>query len=232
MVHKLINEQKVTLKKVEPGKDGKLADRAYYECEFCWKTVGFHPVNREVCETIAGGSFYCPFCLRHDLHTKKSKDVLVISFRAILGTFYYGFYLGNVRVNKQMWFSEIQDYIKVHVETGLQNPIFSYDPETMLWFVDFSKVGRGKKKVPLESVLKTVLSILSCFNLKYNFPHGDIQIMYEKYEEAIQRFYSHRYRPSDKKFLIPTLTTLMNETKGFKLENTRNFSQKKMLIKQ
>lgn len=226
------NQQKVTLKKLSNFNNGKLAETVYHECNFCHKTVGLHALNREICDKLSGNFFFCPFCLRHGLNTKNNKDFLVLSFRAIIGYFYYSLYLHKLRIGGSvMRFAEIQDYIDSHVEVGLQNPLFSYDPETMLWFVDFSKVGRGNKKVPIKDIQKTVLNIIACFNLKIHFPHTDIHPMVEKYQEAIDKFYSHRYRPEGVRFLIPTLQGIGGDTKNFKMETSRSFCLKKMVLK-
>lgn len=226
-----INEQKVSLKKVKHAKNDQLSNNVCYECSFCNKTVKIHACNMKACENLTNnGSFYCPFCLRHSLNTKNSRDILTLSFRAVVGALYYGFYLGKTQPLRAIWFSELKDYIQNHIEVGLQNPLFSYDHETMLWLVNFSKVGRGKKKTSLDTVLITVSEMLNCFKLNKYFSEGNVQIHYAKYKEAIEKFYSHRTRPPDRKFLIPTLTC-MNETNKFKLESTRNFSSKKLILK-
>lgn len=224
-----LNLQHVKLKPSEHP-PGELSDKIHYECRFCGKTCGLATETREICERIAGPDhFYCPFCIRHGYYTKASQHILVLSFRGIFGHFYYNFYCCKNRHGRQMWLSEIRDYIETHAKVGLQNPLFNYDPDTYLWFVDFSKVGTGRKKVAVEEVLKTVTNILSCFNL---YQHSGTQIngLYNKYREAIVKFHSHRYRPKDRPFLIPTITGGMFP-KGMKSEDTRNFTPENLRAK-
>lgn len=125
-----------------------------------------------------------------------------------------------------MWLSEISDYIKAHEQAGLQNPVFHYDPETYLWFVDFSKVGNGRKKIEIEDVLKTVMNILTCFNL-YEYANGGMHSFYNKYRDAIVKFHEQRYRPEDRPFLIPTLQ-MRDLPKGITVEDTRAFTSHSM----
>jgi len=226
----LLNLQKVKLKPANDPPVGELSDKIHYECHFCGKTCGLSLENREICERISGGDFfYCPFCVRHDYYTKSSQHILPLSFRSVMGYFYHALYSNKVR---KMWLSEIKDYESEHVKIGLQSPIFNYDPDTCLWFIDFSKVGHGRKKVEVEEVLKTVMNILACFNL-YEHLHGNPNRFYEKYREAIVKFHENRYRPNDRRFLIPTLTTVGNADfpKGITMESTRDFLPNKMRTK-
>lgn len=110
-----------------------------------------------------------------------------------------------------MYLSEIEDYISVHKEVGLQNPLFSYDDETYLWYVDFSRIGKSKKKVPVENTMQTVNNILACFNL-YRYISGNVGSLSMAYSKAIEKFYANRIRPDDKKFLIPTFSNFMSLT--------------------
>jgi len=208
---------------------GELADKIYYECMFCGKRVGLYPQERNVCEKLSGDDFYCVFCLRNNFYTKNNRNILILSFRAIIGYYYYNFYLNG----KKMYFSQIEDYISAHVKVGLKNPIFNYDPDTMYWFIDFSKVGRGNKKIKINDVLKTIVNIGACFNLDANLCNNRSAVIYERYKEAIEKFYSSRWRPQGKKILIPTLqgcdTASGNTAPGIKYEDTRNFSSKRFV---
>lgn len=123
-----------------------------------------------------------------------------------------------------MWISEIEDYILSHQEAGLANPLFLYDAETMLWFIDFSKTGHSKKKVPLDEVQKTLVSIMTSFNLSKTIPTLNSSSLFQKYNEAIKLFHSSRHRPQSKKMLIPTLTGCgVAEPKIFSFDVTRDF---------
>src|SRR5690606_3477806 len=88
---------------------------------------------------------------------------------------------------------------------GLQNPIFRYDPETFCWFIDFSKVGRTKRKMPVETVLHTIIEQLACFNLYENVKECSPRKLYEKYQQAVMDFYQHRARHNGDRVFAPTL---------------------------
>lgn len=147
---------------------------------------------------------YCAFCLRNKFHTRLRKDVLILSFRGIAGWLYHFKYLSNL--SGRMWLSELQDCIDVHQQVGLTNPSFSYDPETMLWFVNFSHIGDGKKQQGIEEVYKTIINILACFNLPINVPELDTSLLFNKYRKSIEEFYQKRQRPKNRYMLIPTFS--------------------------
>ena len=226
----IINSQNVVLNKKEESLTNKLSEIIYYECAFCEKTEGLYTAQRKICEKLSGADYYCTNCLRHGFNTKLNKNILPLSFRAIPGYFYYELYL--YAITRKMWIGEINDYIISHEMAGNLNPVFTYDQESMLWFIDFNKVGKGRKKIKLSDVMKTISNILVCFNLQDNIPTVKTAKLYEKYNEAITKFYTHRYRPNEKKLLIPTLSGcgVWDTNKKFNLENTRGFTSTKMAI--
>lgn len=215
--------QQVDLLLIDNGQKGELSEQVYYECDFCGKTVEIKSGCGDLHERLSPDGFHCSFCLRNGFHTKHSKNILAMSFRGIIGWYYYDLYLASRAMSISV--SEIQDCIDSHAKTGLQNPVFFYDDESYLWFIDFGKVGKGRKKVRLDEVLKTVVNILSCFNLYERLTAIRIPAMYQKYEEAVTKFYSQRSRPTDKRLCIPTLYGCgMTEThKKFSWEDTRQF---------
>ena len=161
----MINILDVNLVPIEKkSENGELADKIYYECMFCGKRVGLLPQQRNLCEKLSGEDFYCTFCLRNNFYNKNNKNILILSFRAIIGYYYHTFYLNT----RKMYYSQINDFITTHAEIGLNNPVFYYDWETMLWFIDFSKIGRGNKKIKIGDILQTLKDILICFNLDDN----------------------------------------------------------------
>lgn len=213
----------VKLKPIPASPNGELSDKVYRKCCFCEKnceTSSSHPLI----DKLSGpGNYFCAFCLRHNLHTAANRDVLILSFRSIIGYFYFQNYV-NTTSGRKLWLAEIEDYIESHVEAGLVNPLFLYDPETMLWFVNFAKIGTSKKKAPLDEVHKTILSILTCFNLNDTVPGISMSSLYVKYKDAIDNFYRKRYRPADRRMLIPTLAnTGVVEPKTCTLDRTRSF---------
>jgi hypothetical protein len=162
---------------------------------------------------------YCEFCLRHGYNTRNSKHILPLSFRSIIGHFFYQ----PPSPHRRLYVSEIQDFIDSHVQAGLLNPVFNYDPETCLWFVDFSRVGKSKKKLPLSSVLHTVIDILTCFNLSEMAPSSEA-VLYSKYKDAITNFYERRHRPPDRRMLIPSVDAST-------ADKSRNFTCREMFAK-
>jgi hypothetical protein len=90
------------------------------------------------------------------------------------------------------------------MKIGLRNPLFNYDPESLIWFVDFRRVGKSKKKLPLEEVKKTLVEMLASFNLHVHVKGLNMTAYFEKFEEAIHEFYDKRYRPEGKRLLAPT----------------------------
>jgi Cdc6-like AAA superfamily ATPase len=94
----------------------------------------------------------------------------------------------------------------------------------MLWFVDFNRIGRSSKKIRINEVLRTVVNILVCFNLPINVPGIKTAKVYQKYQTAITKFYSTRFRPNNKLMLIPTLSGCgIIENKKYDVEGTRDF---------
>jgi hypothetical protein len=215
-----IAKQSVRIVPIDENLDGELASVIHYECGFCEKTVGLYPAARKLCERLSGSEFYCTFCLRHGFNTRSNRHVLPLSFRAIAGYYYYDKYL--YATNRQMWISEIRDMMEMHEKAGLRNPVFSYDPETYQWFIDFSKIGNSKHKLRIVEVYKTVLSVLTCFNLDDHIPGVKMAKLFEKYAVAIDKFYTQRYRPEGRRILIPTLASCgPTESKKYSLDNTR-----------
>ena len=213
--------------------NGELSDKIYYECGFCGKREGLYEHARKMCEKLSGNDYYCTFCLSKGFHTKNNRNILIMSFRAIIGYYYYGLYVNPTNPDNILYLSQIEDYVDAHIEAGLQNPIFSYDHQTFLWFIDFSRVGRDRKKVKYEEILKTVANILVCFNLYHHIQRIKVATLYEKYEESVRKFQETRYRPEGKPYLIPTLqscTDFINISKAFTIEDTRSFTLDRMVF--
>ena len=214
----------VKLIPLPPAPNGELSEHVYRNCHFCGKQTKLYPINCKINQRLSGHDrFFCNFCLSNDYQTKNNRNVLIMSFRGILG--YYFHQCFDVP-HRRMWLSEIKDYEHAHVQAGIQNPLFKYDPESLLWFVDFAKVGKTKKKIKVEEVLKTVLNILSCFNL-FQVPELRLYKFFNKYKEAITNFHNHRFRPANKRILVPTFIhcglgdlKYLEEIRRFTFENT------------
>ena len=186
--------------RISKKNDGELSDTICYECQFCNKIVLLDDDTHRMCECITGKHyFFCHFCIRHGF--TNDPYILMLSFRGIIGHYYYNHYLKN-----RMYLSQIHDMIEMHKITGLMNPVFSYDSETYMWFVDFSKVGLGKNQLILDDVLSTMEPILECFELDdYLGSNFDPKDIIDQLMEAANKFYTDRYLPPFQKQIIPTI---------------------------
>lgn len=212
--------------------------QTYKKCNFCEKYSLFLKdcYFNKLCTP---GTFYCKFCLRHNYHTRNNVHLLMLSFKSIFGYYFWQFYFNPPR--PYMWLLEIKDYISIHEQIGLQNPLFNYDPDTYTWFIDFRKIGDSKKKLPLVEVQKTILEILAVCNLHVHVKGLSMSDFYQKYFLAINDFYQKRTRPEGKRLLCPTflgcgtpewgslsysgqLTYPTYEGNKIGIEDTRNFS--------
>lgn len=189
----------------ENASDLEEDSKVYRKCLFCEHETLLTSISKKILKKLCPpGEFYCPFCLRHNYHTRDGKNIMILSFRGIFGYFYYEFYCFAKSIT-HMYLSEIQDYIDLHVSVGLQNPVFSYNKDNYCWYVDFRKIGQSKKKLPIETVYSTITEILASFNLQYNIRSVQMNKLFEKYREAVEKFYEKRYRPEGQKLCIPTL---------------------------
>jgi len=184
---------------------GELSNKVLEKCVFCHKSIILNANNSFTIKKLSGPErTFCPFCLRNGFYTKKNKHILILSFRSIIASLYYHNYLIS---NRKLWLSQIHEYIDIHEKVGLKNPLFSYDPESYLWFVDFTRVGQGKKNLPLIEVHRTIIDILTCFNMEHFFGPCSQEDTFSKYRDAINLFYEKRFRPRKRRMLIPTFPT-------------------------
>jgi hypothetical protein len=184
-------------------KSGNLETDAqvFKRCNFCEKEtlVTSETFVEKLCQP---GNFYCRFCLRHEYNNRDSRNILMLTMRSVFGYYFWQFYYCPTRPT--IWISEIKDYINLHAEIGLKNPLFNYDPETYLWFINFRRIGDSKKKLPLKEVNRTIVEMLASFNLHFRVKGLLMCEFYSKYATAISEFYHKRHRPEGKKLLAPT----------------------------
>jgi len=194
-------------------------------CDFCNKETAVHDRTGQLLHQLTGDrGFYCPFCVRHDFHTKKRKHVLALTFRGLIGYMYGICYFGR---EPRIYLSQLEDLVQQHVDVGHLNPLFVYDPETFCWFVDFAKVGESKKKMPMHEVLCTANEIISAFN-PYNYIRGfKSNLFTKKYSKAITEWYNHRRRPEGKAILSPTMKNCADERRETKETNQHNYTTTK-----
>lgn len=213
----------ITLKVIPNIKSDELSEDCLRRCSFCEKYFRVSSINSKIINKLSGSkNIYCSFCLRNDFNNKKSNEILILSFRCIFAYLYFSNYVNSLQ-NGKMWISEIQDIINRHQKVGEENPLFVYDANTMLWFINFSKIG--KNKASLDDINKTIKDILESMNLEKNIFGLDISSFYQKYYSAIELFYKKRHRPKGKKMLIPTLlNTGVVESKNYTFEKMKNFT--------
>jgi len=176
---------------------------AFRRCDFCGKETIVHPRNAQVVKRLSPKGFFCTFCIRHNFHTKRRQHIMILSFRALIGYLFYFCYFGR---KPRLYLSQVEDLIDMHIRVGELNPVFYYDQDTFCWFVDFLRVGKSKRKVPVEEVLRTVNEIISAFNPYDNIADFKGNIYAGRFAEAITDFYTKRYRPEGKPICIPSLT--------------------------
>lgn len=230
-VDNAVRARDVQLKEVEGDTQGALGDLVHMDCNYCGKHVILHPDVLKQHQSLSALEFYCTFCLRHRFYTN-SRHVLMMTFRSIIGYYYYAFYRANF-ASQRMYYSQIQEYIATHANVGLRNPVFCYDPESFIWFVDFSRVGKGKGKIKYEDVIKTISDILLCFNLPTHIFNIRMFDVVDRYQDAIQKFYTQRSRPLGKRLLVPTLCGcgIYENHQNFKLEETCGFTMMQFIRK-
>jgi hypothetical protein len=207
-----IKEYPVSTKLIKGNTGSELSDTFYHTCMFCEKLVKVSSHNFESCRRLGGGKFFCPICLRNNFHHRSSKNVLILSYRGIFGQYYLQNYLEEEAGSpNKLWASEIKHMICNHESLGLRCPVFSYDPSTYLWFVDFNKIGSDARKAPIDDIQSTVMCMLACFRLSKIYGQYALEDMWAKFEKAIKLFYEKRQRPEDRRMLIPTLKGVVHQ---------------------
>jgi len=203
-VWKKVEKKNVAFTEVQVGNDLSEGTRVSGTCFFCEKNSVYPKNLRKISELIVGPKkLFCNFCLRNEFYKlRHQKHVLLMSFRGVIAYYYYCFHLSPK--TSAMYMMDLEGYINLHVRFGKQNPLFRYDPESYLWFVDFSKVGNKPRQMPLEYVLETVVGILSTFDIYNNAKDVSPAQFFQKYREAITDFHHHRRRPKSQRILTPT----------------------------
>lgn len=202
------------------NEESYFTDTYYKFCKFCEKRLKIDKSNLYLDQHFINKPFYCPFCIRNNFNNKGNRNVLIMSFRGILGHYY------NLYQEGKIPFCNILDIEKAHRKAGEKNPTMHYDPETFLWFVDFNKIGCDKNKFKIETVIYSIEEILEKFNLE-KFKIDENQL-FEKFEKAVLLFFEKRKRPKSKRMLIPTVPSCTKEK--INLEKTRFFTPNNLKI--
>jgi len=212
----------VSVQQVTENSGNQLSDTFYHNCLFCEKLVKVSSTNFKSCLNLGGGKFYCPFCLRNNFHYRSSRNVLIFSFRSIIGQYYYKHFL-EAQGRTKMWVSEIRSLIKNHERVGLKCPVLFYDPTTYLWFADFNKIGKDVRKAPIEEVTEAIALTLQEFQLDKIYGSYAFNGIWDKYNKALKLFYAKRQRPVDRRMLIPTMHGIVHGYKDNFFDGTRDF---------
>ena len=198
----------------------QLSEFVSKNCFFCHKLVKSDHESFKTMHNMTGNRFYCPFCIRNNFHHRSNRNILAISYRGIFGFYYYGMYLNQ----RKLWWSEINSMIENHIKIGTSNPVFIYDPETFMWFIDFNKIGSKKRKLPYHFVKKTAKLILESFHMSEITKYHQIEKrMWQKFEKSLDIYHEKRQRPKNRKFLIPTFSQIMAKERQKFFEKTREF---------
>lgn len=223
--------QQVKVSAISDGGSLAMNDRSHVICSFCETGTTLSRVSRSLVDKLSrSNETYCRFCLRHNLTSRNNRHTLILTFRSIIGYYYYQFYRSK-DAKRSLFHSQLQDFVRIHEQAGLANPVFRYDPDSFLWFVDFEKIGSTGRKIAIQEVNRNVINILSCFNLPQNIPGFKPSALYKKYSEAIDLFYSQRSRPEGKRILNPTLLNCgVFETKEIPLDKTKEFLPQDMMM--
>jgi hypothetical protein len=217
--------QDVKVTKVDANTDNELTDTFYRVCVFCNKLVRVSPHNFKSCIKMSGGNFYCPSCLRNNFHHRSSRNVLIMSYRAIIAYYYHKLY------PEKMYCYQIKDCLYKHEKIGLESPVMSYDPESFLWFVDFNRIGDDRWKAPFKEVLVTAKDTLHAFALNFWCGGNVEEETWNKFEKAMTLYYEKRKRPKGRRMLIPTFAGSTIKEKDDFWNTAREFTKRNLNLK-
>lgn len=218
--------QDVELTKINLDSGHELSNTFYRVCSFCNKVVRVNPYNFKSCLKIGGNKFFCPFCLRNKHHHRSSRNILIMSYRAIVGYYYLRFYQSNPH---KMWLSQIESMLHIHEQMGLQSPVMTYDPSTFLWYVDFNQIGSGSRHAPFNEVSQTLDMVLDVFNLTHNLSSKADAEVRAKFSSAVESFHEKRKRPVSRRMLIPTLSGVITREDASFFDQTREFTKNNLI---
>lgn len=202
--------------KIKPD-DKIIMDNFETICAICQTPIKYNLKKNPIHYHLSKEQHTCIFCTKHQF-IKRKQHILVLSFRAIIAYYYQFIYCKNFSNYHHLSLYEIHKIIKNHYKTGIQNPLFYYEQENMLWFIDFSHITT---KDAYNITLGHVKKIYNQMRVKTLVGPQVYKEMWEKYRKAIDEFYKTRNRPEDRKLLIPTFYDVIS--KSNQIYNTRNF---------
>jgi hypothetical protein len=218
-----MNVNKIQRQSLSSPSSGELSEIFIHFCEFCFKKCSNEDQNYNICKKLSGDDVhFCEFCLRNNFQRRKKNNILILTFKTIIAWYYYQNYLSNY--GSKMWFHDIIDYIEKHKFVGLKNPLFVYDEQTMLWFIDFNRIGVDGNKINFSEIKKTVVEILSVFDLEKNVKSLNVGKFISKYKKCIDKFYKIKEIPNGKMILDPTFNDCFDGDFKISTEKLKNFS--------
>ena len=220
--------QEVNIEKLDPQTE--LSDTFLKTCCFCNKLV---KVKSEDYLVTRAKKFHCSHCLRHNFQHKFARHVLPMSFRGVIGQYYYENYMSqNNRGFKKLWVAQIKAMIDKHVEIGLYVPAFIYDPSTFLWFIDFNRIGDDTKKFPYPKARDTIYNMFLSFKVSEIVSQQASVALWDKFDKALTLFHEQRKRPQDRPLLVPTFCGISHHhNKDESFERARNFTKNCLIVK-
>lgn len=188
-------------------------------CVFCEKSVSLFKEEYDRNRAVGHGHFYCAFCLRNRHHHADAlHHKLILSFGGVIGFYYWQLYQN---INRTIYLSEIEYYVREHEKVGLKHPAFTYDPETMNWYIDFRMIGNNRYKFPIKTVHNNIDFIIECFQLQKRVPHLNVKTFNDKFTTAIDLYYEQRQRPKGKRVLCPTFVNCGSFRADMDFESTK-----------
>src|SRR5581483_6869317 len=166
-----IKRSEKTIVTLQSSESTKLDDgvKGVSICNFCCKLEIFSQIQKHFLDILVNNDkFYCQFCLKNEHYKSYANKVFALSFRGIIGYYYYCYY--NIPKQIILTTDELRDLVETHRSIGNRNPVFRYDYDSMIWFIDFNKVGKSGKKLSVNSVLETLIEIICSFNIYDNVP--------------------------------------------------------------
>ena len=156
-------EYKIEFFPVNSKMKDELSDEFYKYCTFCSKQVLIdHEITQKTPKNIIDGNYLCNFCFRKNVNQNK---VIIFSFKSII-VYLHEIYKLNSSDNP-FYRSQLNDYVDTHKKTGLKNLALDYDDESFNWFLNIDLIGSEDNQISFRELEKTIIEILTCFNLYF-----------------------------------------------------------------
>ncbi len=196
---------------VQKMKD-ELSDEFFKYCSFCNKQVLIKNDILKAPKNLIDGEFFCKFCFRKNISKKK---IIIFSFKNIISSLYM--IHKDESYSNKFYKSQIDDYIEAHKQSGLKNYALDYDDESYCWFLDLDCIGNEENQVPLVEFEKTLIEMISCFNLY--FFNIDGSAFYVHIKQIIQNAVKNKDSVTNPMFISSKISTDRSKIFTTKLKN-------------